>query len=199
MTRAFIRLRDDRRGATIVEFAFVLPVMLAIIMGLMDLTYQAYVQSVLTGVVQKAGRDGTIQSNASDAAGSSLDQKVMQQVWSIAKGATWQSSRKSYAKFGNITAEPFRDNNGDGVFDPSTECFTDLNGNGSRDLDPGVAGQGGANDVVVYTMTVQFDRMFPLAWLIGWTQRPSISATTILKNQPYSTQTSAGPKLVCPA
>ena len=59
--RPLARLRRDRRGVTVVEFAFVLPVMLVLMMGMMELGYQAYVQSVITGAVQKAGRDSGIQ------------------------------------------------------------------------------------------------------------------------------------------
>ena len=191
-------LAKDTRGATIIEFAIVVPVMLLLIMGLGDLAYQAYMQAVLTGAVQKAGRDGTIQNNASTTAGTTLDQRVMSQIASVAKTATGTSSRKSFGQFGYIAAEPFQDNNNNGVYDAATECFTDVNGNGTRDLDPGIAGQGGANDVVVYTMTVQFNRLFPLARLIGWSQRATISATTILKNQPYATQAGPTAQLVCP-
>ncbi|RZM37475.1 MAG: pilus assembly protein [Sphingomonas sp.] len=176
----------------------VVPVMLLLIMGLGDIAYQAYLQAVLTGAVQKAGRDGTIQNNASANAGTTLDQRVMSQVVGVARTATGTSSRKSFGQFGYIAAEPFQDNNNNGVYDAATECFTDVNGNGTRDLDPGIAGQGGANDVVVYTMTVQFSRLFPLAKMIGWPQRATISATTILKNQPYATQAGPTAQLVCP-
>ncbi|MEA1083132.1 TadE/TadG family type IV pilus assembly protein [Sphingomonas sp. CD22] len=198
MRRRLRTLAADARGATIIEFAMVVPVMLLLIMGLGDIAYQAYLQAVLTGAVQKAGRDGTIQNNASANAGTTLDQRVMSQVVGVARTATGTSSRKSFGQFGYIAAEPFQDNNNNGVYDAATECFTDVNGNGTRDLDPGIAGQGGANDVVVYTMTVQFSRLFPLAKMIGWPQRATISATTILKNQPYATQAGPTAQLVCP-
>ncbi|MGU3314312.1 TadE/TadG family type IV pilus assembly protein [Sphingomonas sp. M6A6_1c] len=198
MRRRLRTLAANARGATIIEFAMVVPVMLLLIMGLGDIAYQAYLQAVLTGAVQKAGRDGTIQNNASANAGTTLDQRVMSQVVGVARTATGTSSRKSFGQFGYIAAEPFQDNNNNGVYDAATECFTDVNGNGTRDLDPGIAGQGGANDVVVYTMTVQFSRLFPLAKMIGWPQRATISATTILKNQPYATQAGPTAQLVCP-
>ena len=57
-------IRRDRRGVTVVEFALVAPVMLLMIMGLGELAYEGYVESVLTGAVQKAGRDSTIQGAA---------------------------------------------------------------------------------------------------------------------------------------
>ena len=66
MRRLFLRrLGRDRRGVTAIEFAFVAPVMCLLLLGLCDLTYQSYVQSIVTGALQKAGRDSTIQGAAS--------------------------------------------------------------------------------------------------------------------------------------
>jgi Flp pilus assembly protein TadG len=187
----------DRRGSTLTEFAVILPVMMLLILGLCDLTYQAYVQAVLAGAIQKAGRDSTLQDNAKATATAAIDLRVMKQVWAVAKTATWQSSRKSYAQFGYVTPEPFEDKNGNNAYD-ADECFTDLNGNGVRDLDPGKTGQGVANDVVVYTMTIRYNRLSPIGKLIGWDQQPTATATTLLKNQPYTNTTSAAATRVCP-
>jgi len=95
-----------------------------------------------------------------------------------------------------VAPEPFTDSNGNGVRDPG-ECFTDENGNGSWDQDPGAAGQGGASAVTVYTMTATYPRLFPVAGLLGWPKTQTISATTLLKNQPYATQTTTANVTVC--
>ncbi|WP_425229895.1 TadE/TadG family type IV pilus assembly protein [Sphingomonas sp.] len=190
------RLRGDDRGVTLVEFAIIAPTMILLIMGLCDLTYQSYVQSILTGAMQKAGRDSTIQG-ASNRTGT-LDSAVMATVRSVAQNATYTSTRKSYAQFSNIGPEPFQDNNNNGVYDAATECFTDLNGNNSWDADPGASGQGGANDVVLYSMNVTYPRLFPMAGLMGWPSTVTIGATTVLKNQPYANQAAYTPKQVCP-
>lgn len=179
------RLGRDRRGVTIVEFALVAPVMLLVLMGLGDMLYQGYVQSVLTGAVQKAARDATIQGNAQNTA--AIDAKVTSMVQYIAPAATFVSTRKSYQYFGAAAPEPFVDTNGNGIRDPG-ECYTDINGNQQWDADPGSTGQGGASDVTLYTMAVTYPRLFPVASLIGWSPTLTISATTFLKNQPYATQ-----------
>lgn len=192
--RSARRLLADIRGVTIVEFALVAPVMLLLIMALGELAYEAYVDVVLTGAMQKAGRDSTIQGASSLA--TSIDALVMQQVNAAAPRATGTSSRKSYSTFGYIDPEPFTDTNGDGIREKG-ECFTDINGNGVWDADPGISGQGGASDAVVYTMTITYPRLFPLyAWL-GWSASATASATTILKNQPYASQTVSTPATVC--
>lgn len=188
-------LRGDRRGATAIEFAIVAPVMCLLLMGLCDLAYQSYVQAILTGAIQKAGRDSTIQG-ASDRT-DQLDTAVMTMVRKVAKNATFTSSRKSYAQFSDMTAEPFTDSNHNGVYDAASECFTDINGNGTWDADRGASGQGGANDVVLYSMTISYPRLFPMFGLIGWPSVVTTGASTVLKNQPYANQTTYS-RQICP-
>ncbi len=187
-------LGRDTRGATLVEFAIVAPVMMLLLMGLGDMAYQIYAQSILNGALQKAGRDSTIQGAANDTA--DIDAKVSNMVKKIAANATFTYTRKNYDSFSVIKPEPFTDTNGNGVRD-AKECFTDVNGNGTWDSDPGIAGQGGASDVTVYTVTVTYPRLFPVARLFGWSQSMTISASTLLKNQPYASQSVVTPKQVC--
>lgn len=184
----------DRRGATVIEFAIVSPVMLLLIMGLGDLLYQGYAQSILNGALQKAARDSGIEGGS--AITSTIDTKVETIVRKIAPGASFATTRKSYDTFSEAAPEPFTDGNGNGVRN-SGECFTDVNGNGAWDADPGAAGQGGASAVTVYTMTATYPRLFPVARLIGLSSNQTISATTLLKNQPYATQTVNANATIC--
>ncbi len=189
------RLARDARGATVVEFAFVVPVMLILMMGMCELGYQAYVQSVITGAVQKAGRDSGIQG----ATASNIDARVLSQVRSAAPSAVWADgypTRKSYTSFSAIAPEPFVDTNGNGKRD-STECYTDVNGNKQWDADAGRTGQGGANDVTVYTGQITYNRLFPVVKLLGWQGTATLSATTTLMNQPYATQATSTPDTIC--
>lgn len=114
----------------------------------------------------------------------------------IAKSATYTSSRKSYESFTKVAPEPFTDTNGNGVRDIG-ECFDDINGNGTWDADPGVTGQGNASDVTLYTMTVTYPRLFPMPALLGWSSNATLSATTLLKNQPYASQTTRTTVSIC--
>jgi Flp pilus assembly pilin Flp len=199
MTAASLRaLRRDARGATIVEFAIVAPVMLLLILGLSELTYQAYVHAILSGAMQKAGRDSTIGGNENAASGIALDEQVMSTVRRVSAHAQYVSSRKSYAQFGHVAPEPFQDNNSNNSYDLLSECFTDLNANNIWDSDPGRSGQGGASDVVVYKMNVTYNRLFPLASLWAERNTETVSVTTILRNQPYKGQSVPTPTQVCP-
>lgn len=200
MTKRFARrLLGATSGATLIEFAIVTPVMLSLIMGMGELAYQGYVQSVLTGSVQKAGRDSTIQGNGSQT--TQIDAVVMQAVWTVAKNATYTSTRKSYSTFSQaaqVTPEPFTDGNHNGQYDAATECFTDTNGNNTWDADPGLNGQGGASDVTIYSINISYRRLFPVFGLVGMSPVAALNATTTLKNQPWATQSVYTPKQVCP-
>ena len=93
--------------------------------------------------------------------------------------------------------EDFTDTNHNGRYD-ATECFVDMNGNSIWDADMGKSGLGGANDVVVYTVNVSFTRMFGFGKVFGLPSSQLIHATTILKNQPFATQSSRTGTSVCP-
>lgn len=190
------RFARDARGATLVEFALVAPVMMLLLMGLFDLCYRAYTQAVLTGAVQAAGRRGTLEGNSSNAVTAALDAAVIAQLRPIARNLEWQSDRKYYRSYSTISAEPFDDANHNNQYDPG-ECYTDVNNNSRWDADPGNSGQGGANDITVYTMTVTYPRLFPLTAMMGLPDKQVISASTRLKNQPYGSQASDAPETRC--
>lgn len=185
----------DTHGGALIEFALVVPVFLFTVMGFCELAYQAYIQSVLTGAVQKAGRDSAIQN----AATGDIDANVLAQVQAAAPRAAFATgypTRKSYAQFGDIDAEPFVDLNANGIHD-SGECFTDVNNNSRWDADPGRMGQGGANDAVVYTVSIVYPHLLPLGAKMGWGPNQTLSAMTTLKNQPYAQQTVGTYPTVC--
>lgn len=205
MIGALRRCLRDRRGVTIVEFAVVAPALCLLMIGLGDLLYQVYVKELLTGSVQKAARDSAIQGGAQQTA--AIDAKVLAMMGSIMKAptascatpaapGTYCSTRLSYASFSAVGPEPFDDNNGNNQRDAG-ECYTDVNGNGQWDAEPGATGQGGANDVTLYTMRITYPRLFPVARMIGASPNQTVTVQTLLKNQPYATQAGATATRLC--
>ena len=188
------RLRRDRRGVTVVEFGIVAPVMLLLMMGLGDLLYQAYIQSVLDGAMMKAGRDSALEVNSLNAA--QQDAAVKAMVTLIGHDADFYPLRQNYQSFAVAKPEPFTDGNGNGRRDAG-ECYDDINGNKAWDADPGRTGQGGANDVTKYTMRVEYPRIFPAAALFGWPVKQTVTSMTFLKNQPYRTQVTTAVSSIC--
>jgi Flp pilus assembly protein TadG len=191
------RLHPDPSGVAAVEFGIIAPVLAMFMMGMGDLLYGSYANAILTGAVQKAGRDATLQQNTTSTATTAIDNQVMTLVRQVAPNATFVSTRENYTTFSSVDRpEPFTDSDADGLRDPG-ECFTDVNGNGIWNSDGGRTGVGGASDVAQYTITITYPRVFPVARLLGWGTTGSLTAQTILKNQPYAAQSSPTPSTIC--
>lgn len=177
-------LLHDQRGVTVIEFAMIAPVLMIVLMGLFDLTYNMYTTEMLQGAIQKAARDSTIEGAAGDPA--RLDQIVTKAVKAVASGAVLTFDRRAYSNFTDVARpEDYTDVDADGTCN-NGEPFEDSNGNGIWDQDPGTTGFGGARDAVLYTVTVTYQRAFPIAGFIpGQTNDFTMSAATVLRNQPY--------------
>lgn len=180
------RFAADTSGLTVIEFALIAPTLLVLMMGTFDLGFRTYATSVLQGEVQKAARDATLETGST--AGTALNTRVQDQVSRIISNGTWTFARRSYSSFTRAgQAENFTDTNGNGSRDAG-ECYQDENGNSNWDADVGLNGQGTSDDIVMYTASVTYPRLFPMYGLLGWTQNETISASTTLRNQPYGTQ-----------
>lgn len=195
MCRSFLRrLRRSEQGNAIVEFALTAPLFLLILMGIFDFSWQIYGKQVLQGAVSKAARDATLESNAINQA--ALDSKVREKVLNVFKNGDVTFERKSYDSYSEVgQPEAFTDSNKNGRYDAG-ECFEDVNGNSSWDADRGATGNGGAEDVVLYTATLEIERVLPVWKMLGQSQTSRIQATTVLRNQPYNAATSTK-KVIC--
>lgn len=173
------RLRRHQRGTALIEFALTAPVFLLILMGIFDYCWQMYAQQVLQGAVAKAGRDATIETFALDQ--SNLDQRVRLQVQRVFKNAEVSFNRRAYDEFSNMKPPRAVDYDGDGVAD----CFED----------GGKAGNGGADDVVLYTASMKFNRVLPVWRMLGQPQSTTLTSTTVLRNQPFASGTEVAPEV----
>jgi Flp pilus assembly pilin Flp len=189
-------LARDQRGATIVEFAMIAPVMGILLLGAFDVAHTLYMRAVLQGIVQKVGRDSTLETGLDTTTQATLDAKVTAQAKALSNNATVTITRQWYRTFSNAAAakfEPFTDTNGNGTCDGpqgSTpgEPYEDNNGNGHWDATGGNLSQGGAKDAVVYKVSVTYPRMFPVYRIIGGGTTTTVVAQTVLRNQPYGDQ-----------
>lgn len=190
------RLAGATNGATLVEFALLAPVLLMLLMGIFDMGYNIYATVLLNGTIQEAARDSTLESARSQA--DAIDKIVTDSVRAISPNATITFDRKAYTNFSDVSEpEDFTDVNNDGICD-NGEPFEDVNGNGTWDADRGIKGMGGARDAVLYTVTVRYPRVFPIANLIGLPPYFETQAQTVLRNQPYGEQTSKAKVQYCP-
>lgn len=185
------RLRDDASGVTVVEFALIAPVMIMTLMGMFDLGYNMYTATMLDGAIQQAARNSTIEGAAGKA--SALDDIVSSAVHGIAPDATITFKRSAYSSFADVgKAESYTDVNGDGTCDLG-EPFEDVNGNGTWDADQAKTGQGGSRDAVLYQVTVNYQRPFPVTAFFGMSPDYTLTASTVLRNQPYDNTAKSPP------
>lgn len=191
------RLARDQRGATLPEFAIVLPTFLLLLFGIFDIGQTMYAQSVLQGAMQDAGRDAGLESGPNQLA--QIDQYIKDQTKPIVFGnPEYTLKRVNYKSFNDVgRPEDFEDKNHNEQYD-NDECFWDENNTGQWEDDVGKDGIGGAKDVAVYTATVEYDRVFPLWKLIGLSDKSTITASTALRNQPYGPQAARSRKKICP-
>jgi hypothetical protein len=153
-----------------------------------------YTAQMLQGAIQGAARDSTIEGAGGSQA--IIDANVTRAVQAVAPGSTITFARKSYANFSGVNRpEDYDDVNANDDCD-NGEPFEDANGNGTWDLDPGTAGFGGARDAVLYSVSVNYRRAFPIAAFIpGQSEDFNLVATTVLRNQPFGAQGNVTPAL----
>lgn len=183
--RAVSPARDDS-GVSTVEFALMAPVLALTLMGLFDLSYNYYADTMIEGAVAKAARDSTLEGFANNPA--AVDQAVERAVHRVSPSADVSFERSAYVDYTDVgQAEDYTDTNNDGLCNDN-EPFEDVNGNGTWDSDRSRDASNGARDAVLYEVAATYDRMFPMASLLGWEDTVTVRATTVLRNQPYNRQ-----------
>ena len=184
MTRRRLALRRDERGTTVLEFALIAPVMITMLLGFFELGHQMYTTAILRGAVEAAGRNSSLADGPTNAA--AIDAAVSTQVRTVVNHARLTFDRRSYSDYTHVgKPERYTDANTNGRWD-SGECLEDVNGNNSWDADPSRSGSGGAEDVIFYTVKVDYPRLIPIGGLIGIGNDVEIQAGTLLKNQPFA-------------
>ena len=178
----------DSKGNVIIEFAILAPVFLLLLLGTFDIGQMVYGRAVLHGAVEEAARSSSLETaNTAEA-----DAKVEAAIAPILPNATFESSRVSYFDFNDVgRPEAWNDLDGDGTCNGG-ETYTDENRNGNWDPDVGVSGNGGAGDVVLYTVTVAYHPTFGVPFPGNQEGDRTFSATAVKKNQPFADQDSYG-------
>ena len=178
-------LKANSQGATILEFAFVAPVLFTILLGLTDFGYRCYAGAIVEGTLQQAARMATIGTKTS----SQIDSFIRTKLTKFNTGATVTITKTNYYQFSNINKSELltKDLNGNGKWD-SGDCYQDVSNFGTWDPVAGQDGLGGSDDIVWYKVDFTFNRLVPLAGFLGWSNVETISANTVMRNQPYATQ-----------
>lgn len=189
-------LMGAEEGATLTEFGLISPALFVLLFGAFDTGHTLYMKSVLEGAVQKAARDSTLETASGNDATtrSTIDSMVESQIRPLHASATVNFDRRFYRTFTDAAAaqgeEIINDANDNGICDTG-ESFIDANRNGVWDADGGDSiGRAGARDNVVYTVTVEYPRLFPLNKFINVPDTIRLQSSTVLANQPFGDQDS---------
>jgi len=162
------------------------PVLLLLIMGIIEFSLIMFTQTMLesaTGTTARIGRTGS-----DNGSGLSREQQLINNVVDRTAGLLERElltvTMTTYSSFSNVNRpEPFIDANSNGFYN-NGETFTDINGNGRWDEDMGAEGAGGANDIVVYTVSYPWRITTPIiSAIIG--QSVVLAARTVVKNEPW--------------
>jgi Flp pilus assembly pilin Flp len=201
MTRRISRsLAQDQSGATIVEFAILAIPLLLVVLGFMELGYQSYVRAVLQGTLNDVARVATVENprlgDTSLPLETRIENRVKGKMGRLVRTASYNFKISNYQSFGAV-AQPealVTDVNGNGRYD-SGDCWEDTNPNGAFDLDGGQGGVGGADDVVVYEVTLTAPNLLPVARLVGGNGKFETKAASMTRRQPFQEQRS--PEVAC--
>jgi len=181
--RILSALRRDARGATIVEFAIVVPVLSVLLLGTLDLGYRSYVTSIVQGALHEAARMATVGGIST----ATIAQHVQDRLHEFSRNATITTTTRSYSDFSGVKVPETitQDTVPLGTYNQG-DCFQDANGNGTYDLDRGRSGMGGAEDVVYFEVTMTYPHIVPVGAFLGWSNNVTITQNTVLRNQPFA-------------
>jgi hypothetical protein len=183
-TQAWRKAAKNDKGSAIVEFGLVAPLLLAIIFGIIEFSGVTFAQTLLEGGAGQASRFGILGSAPDGGSREAAIRGIIRDnAFGVIDADEVRVETLAYSSFGAIgQAEPFEDANGNGSFDEG-EGFQDVNGNGARDEDQGRADAGGADEIVLYRLTYEWDVMVPI-FRPFFGDRVVLQAATAVRNEP---------------
>jgi hypothetical protein len=134
--------------------------------------------------MQKAARDYTLES--ATLSETAIDNRVQDQIRSVMPNlATITFTKSAFDDFKDVNErEEYTDLNNNGTCNGG-EPYQDENDNGVWDVYRGQSGLGTARDVMLYTTNVTYPRLFPMFGMIGLPTNVTLTATTVLRRQPF--------------
>lgn len=181
------RLRRGTDGSTVLEFAFVAPILILLLFGGMEVGMIFFADSLLEGGLREAARFGL--TGAPPPSGTREDHivKVINDNGAgVVKITASNVKTLVYPNFTSIgEPEPYTDTNGNGSHDFG-EPYTDINCNSQWDPDQGKAGLGHGGEVVQYTVNYDLPLLTGLlAPLLGKDGKFPLAAMVVVRNEPF--------------
>ena len=192
------RLGRDQRGATIIEFAMILPALCVLLLGIFELGYRSYAESVVQGALHDAARLATVGGVPME----QINARVTERLSDFAEQGVVDIQTHSYAEYSGvgIPEEITTDTVPIGEYNEG-DCWIDTNGSGEWEADGGADGVGNSEDVVRYQVSLTVKEIVPISSLLadyGWTEFNTIRRNTVLRNQPFAGRVAPVTEPTCP-
>lgn len=181
------RFGKNDSGITAVEFAFVLPILLFFIFGIIEFSMVFMAANVLENASNtgtRTGKTGFVDKNISRE--QTIRNSINQRLSGFLDPAKIVIVTRVYKAFGDIgKAEPYIDANNNGQYDKG-ESYTDVNKNGQWDSDMGTTGLGVAGEIVVYEISYPWQVMTPfLSQILADDGLIKLTSHIVVRNEPY--------------
>jgi Flp pilus assembly protein TadG len=185
-----LRMGRDEQGATLMEFGFVAPVMVLMLMAGFESGYTIYLKTVAAGVLESKARSASLEGATESQFDSDVRRAMLHIMPQYARAPENVTlTKRNYTDYSRIDAPEkiTTDADSDGILDIG-DCWLDEDMNGEFGTNEGATGLGGPDDSVFYTVTISFPRLFPMASMMGMTEDLTVTVRTLVINQPYGTQ-----------
>jgi len=193
--RLWRRFWKSEKGSSMVEFALVAPVVILLIAGIIDFMMVLFVTSLMEGGLQNASRLGRTGFQTVAVTVPRIDairQEIEDATVGLVDMADLTVTTKVYPCFDSIDQpEPYIDDSpANGAYDAG-ETFTDVNGNGTRDLDMAIVGGFGApGSIVLYNVSYNWAALTPLIGkFFGPNGKMPLSVSVAIRNEPFNFST----------
>lgn len=183
--RRLLSLWRDDSGATAVEFVFVAVPVIYLMVGILEFSAAMTVSNSLeaaTNLSSRLGKTGFVDVDEGLDQSATIREEIERRVGPLIDMNKLEIDAKAFSDFGDVdNPEPWNDADEDGEPDPGE--WTDEDGDNFCD---GCTGYGGADNVVIYTITYPWHIMTPLMnRLLGKDGIINLTAYSVVKNEPY--------------
>ena len=174
-------------GLAALEFAFVAPIFVLMLMGIIEFALIMFTSAVMESATNNTARLG---KTGYTTAGMTRAQTIVANIAARTAGLLDPKkiviTTEVYSAFPNVgQPEPCISPKNPPCSGTAGVNYVDVNGNGKWDADMGASGEGNAGEVVVYTASYPWPIFTPgIRTILGNTF--TISSRTVVQNEPFS-------------
>ncbi|CAA7615357.1 TadE/TadG family type IV pilus assembly protein [Magnetospirillum sp. UT-4] len=181
------RLLAAEDGATAIEMAVALPVLMLLLMVMVESFALVWVNAAMESALREAARFGlTGWAPAGTDRRAAIMDILRRRTLGLVDDSSATIDMRVFGDFGQIgVPEPFDDTLVVNGRHDAGEEFRDINGNGRWDDGSGDEGAGGPGQVVLYTISYRSPFLTPLQRWIGGAGETLVRASAVVRNEPW--------------